>query len=142
MYFMNFINEYIIGYKKKCLFHPPFCLDLKTKKNIQKSVSRCAQSEEMAVGIASDADVTTAAHVRTREVCMSHLLHPLKISYVFTSQDEHNASLIFISCRYGFHHEGSPSYQQYCKFTYNFCICKRFKEVFLLLTLFLHQILI
>lgn len=50
-------------------------------------------SEVMAVGIAKDADVTTAAHVRTREVCMSHLLHLLKISYVFTSQDEHNASL-------------------------------------------------
>ena len=99
-------------------------------------------SEVMAVGNANDADVTTAAHVRTREVCMSHLLHPLKNSYVFTSQDEHNASLIFISCRYGFQHEGSPSYQRYCKFTYNFCICKRFKEDFLLLTLFLHQILI
>ncbi len=54
-------------------------------------------SEVMAVGNASDADVTTAAHVRTREVCMSHLLHQLKISYVFTTQDEHNASFIELS---------------------------------------------
>ncbi len=54
-------------------------------------------SEEMVVGKTSDADVTTAAHVLTREVCMSHLLHPMKISYVFTSQDEHNASYLFIS---------------------------------------------
>lgn len=39
-------------------------------------------SEVMAVGNASDADVTTAAHVRTREVCMSHLLHQMKVSYI------------------------------------------------------------
>ena len=54
-------------------------------------------SEVMAVGNANDADVTTAAHVRTREVCMSHLLHQMKVSYVFTSQDEHNASFLLIS---------------------------------------------
>ena len=51
----------------------------------------------MAVGIANDADVTTAAHVRTREVCMSHLLHHMKVSYVFTSQDEHNISFFYLA---------------------------------------------
>ncbi len=86
-------------------------------------------SEVMAVGNASDADVTTAAHVLTREVCMSHLLHRMKISYVFTSQDEHNASF-YLS------HEAVEISRKrllglrYCKFTNNFCICKRFEEDF------------
>ncbi len=51
-------------------------------------------SEVTVVGKTGDADVTTVAHVKTREVYMSHLLHHLKISYVFTSQDEHNSSFL------------------------------------------------
>ncbi len=89
-------------------------LYIKKKRELTKRTS-----EVMVVGKTSDADVTIATHMKACEVYMSHLLHQLKISYVFTSQDEHNASFyentksskIPLNCR---------GRLRFCKLTNNF----------------------